>query len=250
MTEYKPLVLMVEDNPDVLRLNAKWLKRSGFLTVSADTLAGARAVLETQSPDIVILDILLPDGNGLDFLPEYKRLCDAPVLFNSSRNEDADIVRGLEAGGDDYIPKPYNVDVLVARVKIMWRKEQENREKLRAALAMKTPERLIERGALKLDILAGRAYMDDKDAGLTPKQFALLFTLIQNEGREVSVKELYETVWGLPANEDTRTVKDHISKIRGKLSISEFTSISITTEYGSGYRFFCHPTGFSGIVKI
>jgi DNA-binding response OmpR family regulator len=231
---------MVEDNTEVLRMNRKWLNEAGFDTVSAETLADARKVLESHSPDITLLDILLPDGNGLEFLSEYKTLCEAPVLFCSSRNEDKDILHGLEAGGDDYIPKPYNVDILVARIKVMWRKEQENRERMRAALgalAAKAPERIIERGPLKLDILAGRAYMDGTDAGLTPKQFALLLILVQSNGREVSSKELYETVWGMCANEDTRTIKDHISKLRSKLSINGSTTISISSEYGSGYRF-------------
>ena len=204
MIEYKPLVLMIEDNPDILRINGKWLTEAGFVTADADTLAKARKVLENDSPDIIILDILLPDGNGLDFMSELKTLCDAPVLFCSSRNEDKDLVRGLEAGGAYYIPKPYNVDVLVAHIQVMWRKEQENREKMRAALAAKTPEREHIRGALKLDMLAGRAYMDGRDAGLTPKQFALLFTLVQNEGREISAKELYEAVWGHAVNEVPR----------------------------------------------
>jgi DNA-binding response OmpR family regulator len=209
---------------------------AGFNTVGAETLAGAREALDTHSPDLVVLDILLPDGNGLDFLPECKTLCDAPVLFCSSRNEDRDIVCGLEAGGDDYIPKPYNVDIFVARVKVMWRKEQENRKKTRAALAAKTPERVIERGPLKLDVLAGRAYMDGADANLKPKEFALLFTLVQNEGRGVSAKELYEAVWNMPAADDTRTVKAHIYHIRTKLSVTDHTAIAITSEYRTGYR--------------
>ena len=236
MSEYRPFVLMVEDNTDVLRLNEKWLGRAGYNAISAKTLAETRKILEAWSPDIVLLDILLPDGNGLEFLPELKTLCDAPVLFCSSRNEDKDVLRGLEAGGDDYIPKPYNVDILVARVGVMWRKEQGNREKIRAALAAKALVREIVWGPLKLDMLASRAFMNGEDARLTPKQFALLFTLIQNEGQEVSARELYEVVWGLPSNDDIRTIKVHISQLRGKLSINEFPSLTITSEYGNGYR--------------
>jgi DNA-binding response OmpR family regulator len=228
---------MVEDNKDVLRLNEKWLMAAGFDTVGAETLAGAREALATHSPDIVVLDILLPDGDGLDFLPECKTLCAAPVLFCSSRGEDRDILRGLEAGGDDYIPKPYNVDILVARVKVMWRQEQENRKKTQAALAAQTPEQVIERGPLKLDILAGRAYMDGADVKLKPKEFALLFTLVRNEGRGVSAQKLYEAVWNMPATDDTRTVKTHIYHIRKKLSVTDHTAIAITNEYGTGYRF-------------
>ncbi|MDR0424587.1 MAG: response regulator transcription factor [Clostridiales Family XIII bacterium] len=237
MSECRPLVLMVEDNQDVLRLNQKWLERGGFDTLCAETLAEARRILEGKSPDLVVLDILLPDGNGLEWLPEYKKLCGAPVLLCSGMGEDRHILQGLEAGGDDYIAKPYNVDILVARVKAMWRKEQEGRERMNAALAARTPERVIERGPLKLHILAGRCFMDGADANLTPKQYALLFTLILNEGREVSTKELYESAWGLPANDSTYVIKDHISKLRGKLGINEFTAVTITSEYGSGYRF-------------
>jgi DNA-binding response OmpR family regulator len=234
---------MVEDNADVLRLNGKWLAEAGFDTVRARTLAEARAALETRPPDVVVLDILLPDGNGLAFLPELRIRCDAPALLCSSCGEDEDILRGLEAGGDDYIPKPYNVDILVARVKTMWRKERENRERLRAASAEKNPEREIGRGPLKLDILAGRAYMDGADANLKPKEFALLFALVRNEGREVSAKELYEAVWKLPATGDTRTVKTHIYNLRKKLSVTEGTAIAIENEYGTGYRFSYTPLG-------
>jgi DNA-binding response OmpR family regulator len=237
MSEYRPLVLMVEDNRDVLRLNQKWLERGGFSTLRAETLDEARKILEEKSPDLVVLDILLPDGDGLEWLPEYKKLCDAPVLLCSSKGEDKHILQGLEAGGDDYIPKPYNVDILVARVKVMWRKEQENRERMSAALAAKMPERVIERGPLKLDIIAGRCFMNGADKNLTPKQCALLFTLILNEGCEVSAKELYESVWGPPANDNTYVIKNHISKLRNKLGINEFTEVTITSEYGSGYRF-------------
>ena len=237
MTEYRPLVLMVEDNTEVLRMNKKWLNEAGFDTVSAVTLAEARKLLETRSPDVTLLDILLPDGNGLDFISEYKAICDAPVLFCSSRNEDRDILLGLESGGDDYIPKPYNIDILVARIKVMWRKEKETRDRMRAIIAGKTLDRVINRGPLRLDILAGRAIMHGRDAGLTPKEFALLLMLVQNEGREVSAVELYEKVWNLPACEDTRTIKNHISRLRGKLSINDDAHTLISTEYGNGYRF-------------
>jgi DNA-binding response OmpR family regulator len=236
MSEYRPLVLMVEDNPEILYINGKWLHEAGFDTISAETLAEARAVLESQSPDIVVLDIILPDGDGLLFLPEFKTLCDAPVLFCSSKSEDGDILRGLEAGGDDYIPKPYNVDILVARVKVMWRKEQANRAQIQAALAAKTQERIVERGPLKLDLFAGRAYMNGEDAALKPKEFALLVMLTQNEGRELSEKELYEGAWNLPANNDTRTVKVHISKMKSKLKIADGGAIRIVFN-DTGYVF-------------
>ena len=237
MSEYKPLVLMVEDNADVLRLNGKWLEAAGFAAAGAETPAGARKILESKSPDIVVLDILLPDGNGIEFLPEYRTLCDAPVLFCSSRGEDKDILRGLEAGGDDYIPKPYNVEILVARVKAMWRKERAGREKTRAALAEKTPERIIERGPLTLDILGRRALLNGVDTGLTQKEFVILLTLMRNEGKVMPGERLYEEAWGFPANKDTRTIRTHIYNLRIKLDADNTDDFDIASRQGKGYAF-------------
>ena len=230
----RPLVLLIEDNPDVLHLNAKWLDKAGFDTLCTTTLAETRALLESTSPDIVVLDILLPDGDGLEFLPELKTLSDAPVLFCSSQNEDRDVLLGLEAGGDDYIPKPYNVDIFAARVNVMWRREQQNRKRLQQALAAKSPEREIVYGPLKLDMYTSRAYFEGADAGLTPKQFALLFTLIQNEGKEIPAKDLYESVWGMPAYDDARTIKVHISQLKKKLRISDESQVEINYQ-NEGY---------------
>ena len=234
MSADKPLVLLIEDNPDVSHLNAKWLEKAGYDTLCATTLTEARVLLESSSPDIVVLDILLPDGDGLEFLPELKTLSGAPVLFCSSQNEDRDILRGLEAGGDDYIPKPYNVDIFTARVNVMWRREQQNREKLQKALAAKNLGREIVYGPLRLDMLTLRACLEGVDAGLTPKQFALLFTLIQSKGREISAGELYEAVWGMPANDDARTIKVHISQLKKKLRITDDSRIEINYQ-NEGY---------------
>ena len=228
------LVLLIEDNPDVSHLNAKWLEKAGYDTLCATTLTETRKIFESASPDIVVLDILLPDGNGLEFLPELKTLSGAPVLFCSSQNEDRDVFRGLEAGGDDYIPKPYNVDIFTARVNVMWRRERQNRGKLQRALAAKNLGREIELGPLKLDTLTLRACLEDLDVGLTPKQFALLFTLIQSEGREISARELYEAVWGMPANDDARTIKVHISQLKKKLRITDDSQIEINYQ-NEGY---------------
>jgi DNA-binding response OmpR family regulator len=227
MSDRRPVVLMVEDDFEILNLNKKWLEKSGFETIFSRSLTETRIILETVSPDIVLLDVVLPDGDGLSFLPELKSLCAAPVLICSIRNEDKYILDGLEAGGDDYITKPYNVDILVARVNVMWRKEQKSRAEVREAMAAKTPGNELVSGPLKLDALSGRAFVNDRDAGLTPKEFALLLTLVLNEGKEISAKKLYEEVWGMPAEGDVRTVKVHISKIKRKLGIGDASAINI-----------------------
>lgn len=233
MSEYEPLVLMVEDSADILHLNGKWLAEAGFATASAETLTAARKILAEQPPDIIVLDILLPDGNGFDFLPELQTLSDAPILFCTIKNEDIDIVRGLKGGGDDYIPKPYNVEILVARVEAMWRREQENREKI---LAAKSPERIIKRGPLKLDLAANRAYINGKDMLLKPKEFALLSMLMQEEGKVISAERLFETVWKAPVGDDKGALKRQASSLRKKLE-SEACGYTVKNAYGEGYCF-------------
>ena len=235
MNNDKPLVLMIEDNPDVLRLNKKWLTEAGFDVSSAETIDAARKILKYESPDIIILDILLPDGNGLKFLPELKTICGAPVLFCSSRSEDKDIVHGLEAGGDDYIPKPYNVEVLVARVKIIWRKEQENRKKIREAPITNAAGFIIIKEALKLDLLAGRAYgKNGEDLQLSQREFALLLIFTQNENRFVNGEYLYEEVWKTPMANDNNALKSTIKRLRAKINESGY---QITWSRGQGYGF-------------
>jgi len=235
MKEHKPRVLMVEDNADILLVNRNYLTEAGFDTAEATTLAKARKYLETDCPDIVILDIMLPDGDGLSFLAELKSVCSAPVLICSCLSEDRDIIYGLKAGGDDYIPKPYNVEILIARVEKMWDRERQIREKLREAWMAKTPELLIERGPLTLDISAGRGYLYGEDILLKPKEFALLLYFVQNEGREITAKELYEEVWKQPAYADTRALWVHISQLRKKLSLTGNSPFVIETSYRSGY---------------
>ncbi len=124
MNEYTPLILMTEDNKDVLRLNSRALLRVGFCVICAETLAETEKALSTSVPDIIILDILLPDGSGMDFLPRLRELSRAPVLFLTSLQEHEDMLRGLEAGGDDYMTKPYRLDELIARVNVLWRREK------------------------------------------------------------------------------------------------------------------------------
>lgn len=232
-----PLVLMVEDNQDVLLLNKKWLRRTGYETMSAETLAEAWEALEQVSPDIIVLDILLPDGNGLTALPELKARCDAPVLFLSSRQEHKDVLAGLAAGGDGYITKPYKTDELVARVDALWRRECHYREKLHGAMLEKAAIKVIDCGPLHIDVVSGRAMMNGKDVNLKPREFALLLALVQNAGREISGEKLYEIAWRLPANGDTRTIWTHISKLRAKLGLDKTDAIEITAVRGSGYRF-------------
>jgi DNA-binding response OmpR family regulator len=146
-------ILMVEDDPQIQAVNRNMLTRRGYDVLCAMNLAEARGLLENDPPDAVVLDIMLPDGSGLDFLRELRKNGDdTPVLLLTALSKDSDVVRGLESGGDDYLPKPYNYDVLAARVDALMRRR-----------GMAVPVRSIEKGGLTLDLIAGRAFVNGED---------------------------------------------------------------------------------------
>lgn len=222
----KGVVLLVEDDKGILRTNRRILEREGFTVLCAETLTSARAQL-LDRPDVLVLDIMLPDGSGLDFCAEIRDNTAAPVLFLTALDEQSEIIEGLTAGGSDYITKPYSVDEFAARVKAHYNLAKRYRQSAGR-------ERLLERGPLLLDLVAQRAYLDGKDMLLAQKEFALLLYLIQNDSAGVGRQVLYETVWRQPMAEDDSAVKNAVYRLRKKLESSGYT---ITARRGEGYRF-------------
>lgn len=223
------LILMVEDNPSVLRLNQKVLETNGFLVKAASTLADAETILETDTVNLILLDILMPDGSGLDFCKTIREYTGAPILMLSSLRTSQDVISGLLTGGDDYMTKPYKVDELVARIISLLRREELSGRENRQVI--------VTCESLKLDTLSLRAYLSGNDLQLTPKEFALLLYMVQNKDRIVSVEQIYQNVWNLPSNRDTRLLWTHFSKIRNKLEKFGENPFDITAVKGKGYIF-------------
>jgi len=226
MDANKPLIFMVEDDAVIYSLNKKWLEYYGYRTLHAKTLAEARVLLSANAPDMVILDIMLPDGNGVDFFSELRRAYAGPVLFLTARDSPEERLAGLVAGGNDYMTKPYDIAELCARV--------DNFIALR--LNKKKPVESIELGSLRLDIVARQAFLYGRDMGLSAREFTLLHIFLLNEERAISIEFLYEKIWGHQYVEDigVNAVKTSISRLRGKLSESEFM---IVIKRGEGYFF-------------
>ena len=199
-----PLILLVEDNDQILNGNARMLKRRGYAISTALTLAQARIHLAERIPDAVVLDIMLPDGSGLDFIREIRRESNVPILLLTGLTTPDDVVRGLSKGGDDYLAKPYDFSVLLARIEALLRR------------AGHIPK-ILAKGALQLDLIAFRAFLNGIDMLLSPKEFALLLLMVQNEGRSLSTKYLSDAIWKQPLIEDSSTVKTVISRLRHKL---------------------------------
>lgn len=227
----RKIILLVEDNKDILLLNSKVLIREGYTVLTAETLAEAKGKIIDSSIDLIILDIILPDGSGLDFCEDLRRTCTTPVLFLTSKRESVDIINGLKSGGDDYITKPYKLDELVARVKAQLRRS----EYALHSASQSDGANTIEYGPIKLDLLQLVAYVNGKDICLTPKEFNLLQVLIKNKEVAISTSDLFRTVWGESLPEDPRLVWTHISRLRTKMGIDSNSNINIAAERGFGY---------------
>ena len=219
------LILLIEDSQKVQNYNRRMLTDEGFLVETALTLADARAFLKTKKPDAIILDIGMPDGNGLDFLREFRQVSKIPVLLLTGYGEAKDIVAGFKTGCDDYLPKPYTFEVLLVRLtRLLQGAEQ-------------VPEN-IEKGSLTLKITSMTALLRGEDILLTQKEFFLLLLFAQNEDKAMSAEYIYEKVWGQEMHRDVRAVQQRISTLREKIEGSGYVISSIRTE---GYRFEREP---------
>jgi DNA-binding response OmpR family regulator len=217
-------LLVVEDELKVLNNHLEFLEEQGYRALPAENLAQARERLSNFTPDAIVLDIMLPDGNGLDLLAELRAAgSKIPVIMLTAWGEPKDVARGLRLGANDYLSKPFEYEVLLARVEAMFRN-------------VETVPGVITKGPLTLKARTARASIRGEDMRLKPKEFALLLELAENEGRVESAERLYETVWETPMAGDNRTLKKHISALRKRLE-DEDSGYTISAVYGEGYRF-------------
>ena len=214
-------ILLVEDNEQIMQGNERMLKRRGYEVTCALTLADARKAVKTRMPDLFVLDIMLPDGSGLDFMAELRKVSQTPVLLLTGLTTPEDIVRGLTAGGDDYLAKPYDFGVLLARVEALLRRAQQ------------VPE-CIHKGRLRLDVTADVATLDGTDLMLSQKEFSLLLIFVQNEERFIGAEYLYEKVWNQAMAGNSNTLKTTINRLREKIKSSGYR---IAWSRGEGYCF-------------
>ena len=217
----KRTVLCVEDNIEIQLCNKPLLENKGFTVKTAMTLRDAREEVKKEMPGLIILDILLPDGNGLDFLRELRKTSNVPVIALTNRKGDVDIIEGFSSGCDDYIPKPYTFPVLYARIEAILRRTEQ------------VPE-VINKGALTLDPMAGQAFLDGVDLLLSPKEFSLLLLFTQHENETISAEFIYEKVWNAPLLEGKNTLEALISGLRSKIKPSGYNVIA---RRGQGYIF-------------
>ncbi len=216
----KDTILLVEDNLHIMEINREVLNAEGYEVLQATDGKTCLELLARNNVDMIVLDIMLPDCDGLTLCGQIKaEYEDIPILFLSALGESSQIIEGLRAGGDDYLPKPYDIGVLLARVEA----------RLRASHNRK---RYITHLGLRMDTQNMTAFFDDQDLLLTQKEYLLLQTLIRAEQHGIDKDKLYRTVWGTEAGGDHNALYTTVSRLNKKLDRVE---VHVVFHRGAGY---------------
>ena len=223
-------ILVVEDEPDIAALVAYQLAHAGFQVRTANSGHEAMRAIESETPDLVILDLMIPEISGKDLLRMLRSRRETeqiPVIILTARGEEHDRVQGFELGADDYIPKPFSPKEMVLRVKAVLRRAEPSRP-------TGGRSKVFRAGSLLVDVDAKQVTVEGDAVELTPKEFQLLVCLLERRGRTQSRSDLLEAVWETTADIETRTVDMHVGRLRSKLGSA---GDSIETVRGFGYRF-------------
>ena len=217
-------ILVVEDEASIASFVSLYLKNAGFEVRTAENGTDALAAVQVKEPALIILDLMLPDLDGIEVCRRIRQRSDVPILMLTARDEDVDKIIGLEVGADDYMTKPFNPRELVARVKSILRRVTPERREAQG-------ERIVH-GDLVID--AGRREVTVKgvEVQLAPKEFELLWELLDHRGLVLTRDQLLERVWGYTFAGDTRTVDVHVRQVRRKLG----EAAPIVTVWGVGYK--------------
>lgn len=226
----KPLILVVEDDKSVNNLITTILKTHDYRYLTA--LNGATAVIEASShnPDIVLLDLGLPDTDGVEVIRKIRSWSNMPIIVISARNEDKDKIEALDAGADDYLTKPFSVDELLARLRATTRR-------LSASAGTGMAESSVfTNGVLKIDYAAGCVYLNEKELHLTPIEYKLLCLLAKNVGKVLTHTFIMQNIWGTNVGDDIASLRVFMATLRKKINNSENGVQYIQTHIGVGYR--------------
>ncbi|MCL2412407.1 MAG: response regulator transcription factor [Treponema sp.] len=216
-------VLVVEDDVDLNNANRRVLELHGYSVQTAFSLAEAWDCLEKTEPDIILLDVMLGDGDGFEFCRDIREKTQAHILFLTAKTEYEDIVSGLSSGGDDYITKPFRVDELLARVESVMRRR-----------GMPVSLKTINKGKLVINMVSDQVFLDGQDLLLSQKEFSILCLMVQNEGKHLDAEYIYKMVWGRQVGNDINAVRVTVSRLRRKLENSGY---NIFAKRAQGYVF-------------
>ena len=223
-------ILVVDDEPEIAELVEVYLKSEGFAVVKCGTGTQALAELARENIDLAILDVMLPDISGFTLCGEIRKGHNFPVLMLTAKVEDIDKITGLTIGADDYITKPFNPLELVARVKAQLRRYTRYND------ADKGSGDIIDFNGLVINRATHECWLYDKELGLTPLEFDILWMLCENRGQVISAERLFESVWGEKYLDRNNTVMVHIRRLREKMGEPSRNPRFIKTVWGVGYK--------------
>jgi DNA-binding response OmpR family regulator len=224
MSAQAQTILVVEDESSIASFVSLYLRNAGYTVKTAATGAEALGEAAAQHPALVVLDLMLPDIDGIEVCKRLRQDSDVPILMLTARDEDVDKIIGLEVGADDYLTKPFNPRELVARIKSILRRSAPERRELQTEV--------ITHGDLRVDAGRREATVNGEEVQLAPKEFDLLWELLDHRGLVLTRDQLLERVWGYTFAGDTRTVDVHVRQLRRKLGDAS----PIVTVWGVGYK--------------
>lgn len=242
-------ILIADDEKELVALLKDSLEERGHVVLTA--YDGPQALQQARClPDLILLDVMMPGADGFEVCRRIRADVDCPILFLSARQAEADRIRGLTLGGDDYLLKPFSLKELLARIDAHLRREARAQER-RGAAAGGAPHRgsRLTFGALSLDLLARQAVVGERPLALTRREFDVVELLALHPGQVFSKEQIYERVWGYDAEGDAATVTEHVKKIRAKLAEAGAPLDWIATVWGIGYRWekFLPARGIAGL---
>lgn len=225
----KPMILVVEDDAAVRNLMAVTLETRGYRYHLAQN--GAEALIEatTHQPDVMLLDLGLPDLDGVEIIRKVRSWSNIPIIVISARSEDSDKVEALDAGADDYLTKPFSVDEMLARLRVALRRINSDQQ------AATRESNLYENGSLRIDYAAGCAYIGE-EVHLTPIEYRLLCLLAKNTGKVLTHNYILKEIWGSFSASEVGSLRVFMAMLRKKLQTGEGTQPYIQTHIGIGYR--------------
>ncbi len=223
--EGRPVVLLVEDETSYLEALELGLSAEGFVVQGAPSIFEARRLLNESTPDLVLLDVMLPDGSGIDLCREIRQNGDIPVIMVSARHDEVDIVLGLEFGASDYVTKPFRLRELVARMRAVLRRH-----------APTSSDDVVTIGSIRIDPTRRAVTRDGVAIELSRKEFDLLFLLASRMGQVVTREECLDALWWGQDLADTRTLDTHVKRLRQKVELDPSTPRHLITIRGVGFR--------------
>ena len=222
-------ILIVDDDTNICELLRLYIEKDGFDTAIAYNGTQALKLFEQDKPDLVMLDIMLPELDGWQVCREIRKTSQVPVIMLTAKGDDMDKILGLEYGADDYITKPFNILEVKARIKAIIRRSSKKNHKESDGLEVY--------GSLKVDSMGKRVYIKDKEISLTTREYELLSLLVRNPRKIYSRDNLLHEVWGAAYPGDARTVDVHIRRLREKIEETPSDPAFIHTKWGVGYYF-------------